>query len=139
MAKPVQLLMAVDTWHGDLWPTLLEYMDARPLPEETSYTDGKSLLSRPLEDLAQRSDIAFVGRYWPWADRINLVRSQGHKYWFHAGPAEEAGQLSVVRARTTDGEDGPVSSDLAPDPGDALAAWEKRFWRFLGPASGGGS
>ena len=70
-------------WHGDLWPTLLEYMDARPLPEATSYTDGKSLLSRPLEDLAQRSDIAFAGRYWPWADRINLVRSQGHKYWFH--------------------------------------------------------
>ena len=127
------------TWHGDLWPTLLEYMDARPLPEATSYTDGASLLSRPLEDLAQRSDIAFAGRYWPWADRINLVQSQGHKYWFHAGPAEEAGQLSLVRARTTDEEDGPVNSDLAPDPGDALAAWEKRFWRFLEPASGGGS
>ena len=124
-------------WHADLWPTLLEYMEADPLPEASSYSDGSSLLSRPLDGLAQRSDIAFVGRYWPWADRVNLIRSEGHKYWFHASAADEAGALSLVRGRTTDAEDNPVSSDVAPDPGKALADWERRFWRFLEPGAGG--
>ena len=89
------------------------------------------------------SESRFTGRdafsTGPRADRINLIRSEGHKYWFHASAADEAGTLSLVRARTTDAEDNPVSSDVAPDPGEALADWERRFWRFLESGGGGRS
>ena len=128
-------------WHGDLWPTLFEYLDARPLPDPVSYADGSSLLSVRLDELAGRSDMSFAGRYWPWADRINVIQSQGHKYWFHADRGDEPGRLHLVRSRTTDADDDPVNPGVAPDPSEAMVAWERRFWRFLEPAPrwGGGS
>ena len=119
----------------DVWPTVMETMALAPALAPQRWTDGLSLLSTPPAQVASRTDVFVAGRYFPWADRPNLMVVGDRKHWLRVtGPA--SGRLGAESVRTTDLDDHPVDAALAVPTPELAAALTQRFWRFLAPASG---
>jgi membrane-anchored protein YejM (alkaline phosphatase superfamily) len=119
----------------DVWPTVMETMALAPALAPQRWTDGLSLLSTPLERVADRTDVFVAGRYFPWADRPNLMVVGGRKHWLRVtGPV--GGRLAAESVRITDLDDRPVDPALAVPAPELAAALTQRFWRFLAPARG---
>lgn len=118
--------------HTDVWPTLLAALDATPLPDPASYSDGRSLVGAR----GARSPIAVTGRFFPYADRPSVLVDDRMKYWFRVSEVGAGNRLCIVVTRITGLDDQPVA------PGDdvfaramleAFETWQSRFWRFIEP------
>ena len=120
----------------DVWPTLMGSLALAPTPETDRWSDGLSLIDTPAAQLANRTDVFVSGRYFPWADRPNLMVVGDRKHWLRlTGTAD--GRLIGESVHTTDLMDRPVDPAHAMPASELAAALTQRFWRFLTPAGGG--
>jgi hypothetical protein len=118
--------------HTDVWPTIFDHLGMTPRLDAATWSDGRSLL-RP-----QPAEPAVVnGRFFPFADRPNLIVDGQRKIWFRADGVGTDGRLCLETTRVTDLDDRPLAIEPRRDAA-TLARMEERFWRFLvnsGPAS----
>lgn len=114
----------------DVWPTLMEQLTLKPTLEPARWSDGLPLLSTPAARIADRTDLFVAGRYFPWADRPNLVIAGEQKHWLRITGAAD-GRLIAERVRTTDLLDRPIESAPAVPAAELAAGLTQRFWRFL--------
>src|SRR5690606_894753 len=82
-----------------------------------------------------RTDVFVSGRYFPWADRPNLIVAAGRKHWVRVRGGPD-GRLLGESVRTTDLLDRPVAAEHAVPASELVAGLSQRFWRFLEPAQG---
>ena len=120
------------TSHVDVWPTIFDHLGiASDLPR---YADGRSLL----QARTGPSQAVVTGRFFPYADRPNVLVDSATKYWFRVEELGANGRLCVVVTRVTDLEDRPLDVDPATIDARMVPAFERlqaSFWRFLRPAS----
>ena len=120
------------TSHVDVWPTIFEYLGiGADLPR---FADGRSLLQVPTEP----SQTLVTGRFFPYADRPNVLVDSATKYWFRVEELGATGRLCVIVTRVTDLEDQPLDVDPATIDARMVPAFERlqgSFWRFIRPAS----
>jgi membrane-anchored protein YejM (alkaline phosphatase superfamily) len=119
----------------DVWPTVMEALVLAPAHAPQRWSDGLSLLSTPPARVAGRTDVFVAGRYFPWADRPNLMVVGDRKHWLRVTSAAD-GRLTAESLRTTDLDDRPVDAALAVPAPELGTALTRRFWRFLAPAHG---
>lgn len=120
----------------DVWPTVMETLAPHPAAPASSWSDGVSLLSTPPETLAARRDVMVSGRYFPWADRPNLVVDGKRKRWIQVTGVGSGGRFLVEETRTTDLMDRPAPAGEGGVPPSLVRQLESRFWRFLEPGAG---
>jgi arylsulfatase A-like enzyme len=124
------------TSHVDVWPTIFDHLGiAAGLPR---FADGRSLLHPP----ERASQTLVTGRFFPYADRPNVLVDSTTKYWFRVEGLGANGRLCVVVTRVTDLEDQPLDVDPTTIDARMVPAFERlqgSFWRFLRPVPGAGS
>ena len=113
----------------DVWPTMMERLTPALAREPARWSDGIPLASTPPEQIAGRTDLFVAGRYFPWADRPNLMVAAGRKHWLRVSGSPD-GRLLGERMRTTDMLDRPVASEHALPASELVAGLSQRFWRF---------
>jgi hypothetical protein len=119
--------------HADVWPTLFDYLGVSPRRDPSSYSDGHSLLGSATA--ARQAHV--TGRFFPYADRPNVLVDSATKYWFRVSGVGANHRLCVVVTRVTDLEDRPLLTDpLAIDARmiPAFEQFQSNFWRFIQPA-----
>ena len=124
------------TSHVDLWPTLLHYLQATPLPEPETYSNGIPLLAPPGKANARTSPIMVTGRYFPFTDRPSAIIDAGKKHWVKISSAGH-GRLRFDLERLTVLDDRALETGnrTVPDVrGKPFSEVEKSFWRFLKPS-----
>lgn len=118
--------------HADVWPTIFDHLGMTPPLDAATWSDGRSLLRpQPVEPAVVN------GRFFPFADRPNLIVDGQRKIWFRADRVGPDGRLCLETTRVTDLDDRPLAIDPRRDAA-TLARMDERFWRFLvhdGPAS----
>jgi membrane-anchored protein YejM (alkaline phosphatase superfamily) len=118
--------------HTDVWPTIFDHLGMTPRLDAATWSDGRSLLrSQPAEPAVVN------GRFFPFADRPNLIVDGQRKIWFRAERVGADGRLCLETTRVTDLDDRPLALDPQRDAA-TLARMDERFWRFLvhsGPVS----
>lgn len=112
--------------HMDVWPTLFDYLGMEPRLEASRYSDGVSLLSR---DPAPEALV--TGRFFPYADRPNVLVDDSRKYWFRSTAIGPGGRLCLEIVRVTDLDDRPVVDQADARRAAAFGRLQDTFWRFI--------
>ena len=117
----------------DVWPTLFDLLGMSPRVEPELWSDGLSLLTTAPDRRAARADLFVAGRYFPWADRPNLLVAGDHKWWFRVSGLGPRGELRTETLRATNLLDDAVDDADTKLPREMAAGLARRFWHFLAP------
>jgi hypothetical protein len=120
------------TSHVDVWPTIFDHLGVAT--ERPRFSDGRSLLREPVAS----TPTVVTGRFFPYADRPNVLVDSANKYWFRVDGLGANGRLCVVVTRVTDLEDQGLDIDPLTVDARMVPAFERlqgSFWRFVRPIS----
>ncbi|HET9455439.1 MAG TPA: sulfatase-like hydrolase/transferase [Gemmatimonadaceae bacterium] len=111
--------------HTDVWPTIFDHLGMTPGVDAAAWSDGRSLLR------GESGQLPVVnGRFFPFADRPNLIVDGQRKIWFRADRVGAEGRLCLETTRVTDLHDRPLAIEPGRDAA-TLSRMEQDFWRFL--------